>query len=46
MNDQQTIALANPCELAEQCIHQRYRCVTQKGPYWISVILTVNVGEE
>jgi len=46
MNDQQTIAVAKPCEPAMQCSDQRYRSVARKGRYYVSVILTVNVGEE
>ena len=43
---QQRIALRQPCEVAEQCYHDRYRSVFRKGKYLISVILTLNVGEE
>ena len=46
MTDQQTIAIENPCELAEQCANQRYRTMTQSGRHIISVLLTVNVGDE
>ncbi len=46
MTNNQIIAINNPCELAEQCANQRYRQVHRKGFYLISVMLTVNVGEE
>ncbi len=46
MKDQQIIAIENPCELPEQCNSQRYRAVTRKGKYYVSSLLTVNVGEE
>ena len=46
MTPQQVIAITHPCELAEQCANQRYRSVTKKGKYYVSVMLTVNVGEE
>lgn len=46
MTNQQSVALANPCEHAMQCINQRYRNVTKKGKHYVSVLLTVNVGEE
>lgn len=46
MKDQQIIAIENPCELAEQCANQRYRELYQKQRYLVSVLLTVNVGEE
>ena len=46
MTNQQSVALSNPCEHAMQCPNQRYRTVTTKGKYYVSVVLTVNVGEE
>lgn len=46
MNQQQAIALAYPCELPQQCADQRYRAVHRRGRYYVSVIVTVNVGEE
>ena len=46
MTDQQTIAILNPCEFAEQCCNQRYREIRRTGRYLASIMLTVNVGEE
>lgn len=46
MTDQQIIAINNPCEKAEQCSHRRYRELLRNGRYHISLVLTVNVGEE
>jgi len=46
MNRQQRTAITNPCEFAEQCSNPIYRCLYSKGPYQVSVILTLNVGEE
>lgn len=46
MTDQQIIAINNPCEKAEQCANQRYRTIQKKGRYHVSLMLTVNVGEE
>lgn len=46
MTDQQIIAIENPCELAQQCANQRYRSIIDRGRYLVSVMLTVNVGEE
>ena len=46
MTNQQIIAIGNPCELAEQCVDQRYREVHRHGRYLASIIVTVNVGEE
>lgn len=46
MTNQQTIAYENPCIEAEQCQQQRYRSFARHKRYMISVMLTVNVGEE
>lgn len=46
MTDKQIIAINNPCEKAEQCANQRYREVLRQGRYHVSLMLTVNVGEE
>lgn len=46
MKPQQIFALKHPCEQAMQCADQRYRKIYRKGPYMVSVVLTVNVGEE
>lgn len=46
MNQQQITALANPCELPEQTSNQKYRRTVWVGKYCVSIILTVNVGEE
>lgn len=46
MTDQQSEAIANPCELAEQCCNRRYFTATDTGPFLVSVGLTVNVGQE
>lgn len=46
MTDQQTIAINNPCEFAKQCANQRYRTLFRKGQHMISVLVTVNIGEE
>jgi len=46
MNQQQRIAITNPCEVAGQCSDPLYKRIYRKGPYLVSVILTVNVGEE
>ena len=46
MNYQQSVALSHPCEHAMQCANQRYRKVATRGKYHVSVMLTVNVGEE
>ncbi len=46
MTHQQTVAIANPCELAEQCFHERYKKYVRMSCEMFSVILTVNVGEE
>ena len=46
MTTQQAVAIGTPCEFAEQCADQKYRRIQRSGPYIISVIVTVNVGEE
>ncbi len=46
MNSQQETAIANPCEFAEQCFHQRYKKYVRLGDEIFSTMLTVNVGEE
>ena len=46
MTDQQEIAILNPCEDAMQCADRRYLSNKRVGPYVVSIVLTVNVGEE
>lgn len=42
MSEQQRIAIASPCLLAEETMHPRFRLLTRSG----SVIVTVNTGYE
>lgn len=47
MTSQQNVAIQNPCLVAEQCANARY--LTRNylgGGTWLSVLLTVNVGDE
>lgn len=46
VSDQQTIAILNPCEFAEQCNNQRYAKAYRVGKFLCTALLTVNVGEE
>jgi len=46
VNHQQQTAIEFPCQLAEQCSQQRYRKVTRRKVYFVSVVLTINIGEE
>lgn len=46
MTPQQLAALTTPCREAMECTKPQYRQVTQHGPYFVSVILTVNIGDE
>lgn len=46
MNQQQSIAILHPCERAEQCANRRYRRFEYVRDLVISIVLTVNVGEE
>ena len=46
MTQQQTIAISSPCVSAEQCANQKYRTLTLKGRHCVSVMLTLNVGDE
>lgn len=48
LSPQQYIALARPCVHPEECSQQRFRAAKRlgAGPWWLSVLLTVNVGEE
>ncbi len=46
MTEQQTTAITNPCELAEQCINQRYFKTRRVNNLHFSIGLTLNVGYE
>lgn len=46
MTPQQLTAISNECEFAEQCADQKYRRIIRKGASMLSIILTLNVGEE
>jgi hypothetical protein len=46
MTEQQQTAIENPCEFAEQCANRRYAAAFDMGDLRISVLLTLNVGEE
>lgn len=44
---QRRIALANPCEQAEQCVDPRYRFTATPYPGLnCGLVLTVNIGQE
>ena len=43
MNEQQRIAIENPCRLAGETVHPRFKRVYRNG---LSVIVTVNYGYE
>lgn len=46
LTPQQQIAITHPCQRGIQCANQRYRRVIPKGKYLVSIVVTVNVGDE
>ena len=46
MTPQQLAAITTPCREAMECTKPQYGQVTRNGPYFVSVILTANIGYE